>query len=116
MMKLFRRSGPVGPGVLIAAALIVSAVAALAETSRTPAEDAAAIVAALDTEYQSAVKRNDAAAMDRILADDFILVSSSGKVHDKAELLREARSGETVYEHQEDSEQTVRMWGDTAVV
>jgi len=81
----------------------------------SPADERRA-VAELDTAYQAAVKRNDAAAMDRILADDFVLVSSSGKVHDKAELLREARSGETVYEHQEDSEQTVRMWGDTAVV
>jgi ketosteroid isomerase-like protein len=73
-------------------------------------------VAQLDTQYQAAVKEGDAAAMDRILADDFILVTGSGKTHDKAELLRDARSGSTVYEHQEDSEQTVRVWGDTAVV
>ena len=73
-------------------------------------------VAELDTEYQAAVKRNDAATMERILADDFVLVTASGKVHDKADLLREARSGDTVYEHQEDSERTVRVWGDAAVV
>jgi len=73
-------------------------------------------VAALDTEYQAAVKKNDAATMGRILADDFILVIGSGKTFTKADLLREARSGQYVYEHQEDSEQTVRVWGDTAVV
>jgi ketosteroid isomerase-like protein len=74
------------------------------------------IVAGLDTEYQAAVKINDAATMDRILADDFILVTGSGKIYDKAALLEEARSGRMHYDHQEDTEQTVRLWGDTAVV
>jgi ketosteroid isomerase-like protein len=73
-------------------------------------------VAALDTEYQAAVKKNDATTMDRILADDFILVIGSGKTFTKADLLNEARSSQYVYEHQEDTEQTVRVWGDTAVV
>jgi len=74
------------------------------------------VIAALDTEYQAAVKANDAATMDRLLADDFVLVVGSGKTFNKADLLKEARSGETQYEHQEDTEQTVRVWGDTAVV
>jgi hypothetical protein len=54
--------------------------------------------------------------MDRILADDFTLVTGSGKTYSKADLLAEARSGNFHYEHQEDTDQTVRMWGDTAVV
>jgi ketosteroid isomerase-like protein len=74
------------------------------------------LVAALDSQYQTAVKKNDAATMDGILADDFTLVTGSGKTYTKADLLEEARSGRIVYEHQEDSAQTVRIWGDTAVV
>jgi ketosteroid isomerase-like protein len=74
------------------------------------------LVAALDTQYQTAVKKNDASMMDRILADDFTLVTGSGKTYTKAELLEEARTGRIVYEHQEDSAQMVRIWGDTAVV
>ncbi len=35
-------------------------------------------VAALDTEYQAAVKNNDVPTMDRILADDFVLVTGLG--------------------------------------
>jgi ketosteroid isomerase-like protein len=73
-------------------------------------------VASLDTEYQAAVKRNDAAIMYRILADDFILVTGSGKVYSKSDLLEEARSGSYNFEHQEDTSQMVRIWGDTAVV
>jgi ketosteroid isomerase-like protein len=74
------------------------------------------IVAALDTQYQAAVEKNDADTMDRILADDFVLVTGLGKTYTKADLLKSARSKSTVYEHQEDSSQKVRVWGDTAVV
>src|SRR5262249_41755735 len=73
-------------------------------------------VADLDTEYQAAVKRNDVATMDRILADDFVLVTGRGKTYTKADLLDEARGGLMVYERQEDTHQTVRVWGDTAVI
>lgn len=80
------------------------------------ANDDAKIVAALDMEYQEAVKNHDAATMDRILADDFILVTGRGKVFTKADLLKEAADTEVIYERQEDSQQTVRVWGDMAVV
>lgn len=73
-------------------------------------------VAALDTEYQAAVKNNDAATMSRILADDFVVVTGSGTTYTKADLLQMARTERIHYEHQEEKEQTVRVWGDTAVV
>ncbi len=80
--------------------------------------DDAAIVAALDTKYQAAVKANDAAEMDRILADDFILVTGRGKTYTKTDLLSTARNKEIAYEHQDElsGTQTVHVWGDTAVV
>ena len=73
-------------------------------------------VAELDTQYQLAVKNNDAVTMAKILADDFVLVTGKGKVFTKEQLLVEAREGNTTYERQEDSDQTVRVWGDTAVI
>jgi ketosteroid isomerase-like protein len=90
---------------------------AIGPTSRagSSADDEKA-VAALDTEYQAAVKTNDVATMSRILADDFVLITGLGKTYTKADLLNEARSKRMVYEHQEDSAQKVRVWGDTAVV
>jgi len=78
--------------------------------------DDAKIVAALDTEYQAAVKNNDADTMNRILSDDMVVVLGSGKIYTRADLLQMARTRRVQYEHQEDSEQTVRVWGDTAVV
>jgi hypothetical protein len=53
----------------VIAVLIVTAVNAVAAS-----DDNQKTVAALDTQYQAAVKANDATTMDRILADDFILV------------------------------------------
>ena len=74
------------------------------------------VVAALDAEYQEAVKNNDVATMDRILADDFVLVTGNGRVYTKADLLKEADEKNVIYERQEDYNRTVRVWGDTAVV
>ena len=63
------------------------------------------------------MKANDWATMDAILADDFVVVQGTGKVYTKADLLNIARSHRITWEHQEeDAGQTVRVWGDTAVV
>ena len=56
--------------IAIAVAVIVLAVMTLVGRQVSAADDDRKAVAALDTEYQAAVKKNDAATMDRILADD----------------------------------------------
>jgi ketosteroid isomerase-like protein len=75
-------------------------------------------VARLDAVYQAAVKANDIAIMDEILAGDFVLVTDRGASLTKADLIKEAREKRTIYEHQEVEEgtQKVRIWRDTAVV
>jgi hypothetical protein len=79
--------------------LIISALSLGAATylNASPDEDAKT-VAALDTKYQAAVKSNDAATMDQILADDFVLANGRGKVSSKADLLESARKKEVTYE------------------
>ena len=81
------------------------------------AEDKQA-VADLDTRYQRAVKENDAQTMAAILHDDFVLVTGKGTVYTKGDLLKSARDKEIVWEQQDEDpgSQTVRVWGDTAVV
>lgn len=98
-----------------ACALFTSAAMLLVVPAEGRADDAKT-VAALETQYQAAVKKNDATTMDRILADDFVVVLGSGKTYTKADLLNFARTRRVLYDHQEDSEQSVRVWGDTAVV
>jgi ketosteroid isomerase-like protein len=102
--------------IAIAVAVVGVAVVIVVGRLVSAATDDRKVVAALDTEYQAAVKKNDAATMDRILADDFVLVTASGKTYTKADFLNDARGGRMVYEHQEDTMQTVRVWGDAAAV
>jgi ketosteroid isomerase-like protein len=88
----------------------------IAEARGNGSDEDRRAVSALDTQFQAAVKKNDVEGMSRILADDYILVTSSGRTQTKTDLLNEAREGKTTYERQEDTNQTVRLWGDTAVV
>jgi ketosteroid isomerase-like protein len=103
-------------GVLAVALAVVTSIARPATRGKHSAADDKKTVAALDRQYQEAVKANDVATMDRILADDFVLVTGSGKIYTKTELLDDAKPGRSIYEHNEESIQTVRVWGDTAVV
>lgn len=104
-------------GTTLALAVGVLLAIAPIKAGASPADDER-IVAELDTQYQAAVKANDAEGMDRILADDFVLVTGRGQAYGKADLLVDARKQSTVYERQEEEvgTQTVRVWGDTAVV
>lgn len=96
--------------------LVVGALAMLASVAASADSSDQDTVAALDAEYQAAVKINDADTMNRILADDFVVVTGTGKIYTKADLLDMARTKRVQYEHQEDTNKTVRVWGDTAVV
>ena len=107
-MKFRLLLGPLAFAVAIAAPLI---------NARDRADQA--VIAALDTEYQAAVERNDWQGMDKILHKDFTLILSKGKVVSRAEILEWAREPEVIYEKQVEvpGTQTVRMFGpDTATV
>jgi ketosteroid isomerase-like protein len=73
-------------------------------------------VAELDRRFQAAVKTNDKKTIDAILADDYILILGNGRTESKAEAMRHAREGLTIYELQDESEKSVRVTGNTAVV
>src|SRR5262245_40417647 len=66
---------------------LAAGLAGTAPTGAAPADDKKA-VAALDTQYQEAVKKNDAKTMDRILLEDMVLVVGSGKVFTRADLMK----------------------------
>ena len=97
---------------------ILSAALVAATLATAPLRDDRAVVADLDTAYQAAVKQNDAAAMDKILHEQFTLVLGDGRTVSRADLLDEARSKRITWEQQDEEAgtQTVRVWGDTAVV
>ena len=73
-------------------------------------------VAALDIAYQLAVKHNDFATMDRILHEDFVLMLGDGRAISREALFASER--QTIYQQQDEEpgSQTVRLYGDTAIV
>jgi ketosteroid isomerase-like protein len=86
--------------------------------ARASADQDRLIVGKLDHEFQAAVKVNDAKTMERILGTNMILVLGNGTTNTREELLEEARDRAITYEEQDEDPgtQTVRVWGDTAVV
>ncbi len=86
--------------------------------SRTSVEEDIKTVAMLDTKFQAATKVHDVAAISNALPDDYILVVGNGKVYTKSDLVKQAETKEIRFEHQEEinQSQTVRVWGNTAVV
>ncbi len=95
-----------------------TASAIVLEAPARTADADAAIVSALDLAFQAAVKRNDASAIDRILHPTFYLVLGNGSIVTRDEVIAEARAGLINYAVQDEDPgtQTVRVWGDTAVV
>lgn len=91
---------------------------AFAVSPTSEAERDRALVAGLDLAYQAAVKRNDADRMDSILHEQFFLILGDGRIVSREELLDSARRKESIFEIQDEDPgtQTVRVWGDTAVV
>lgn len=101
----------------IACAVALMSMAAAGVLQASPEEDRKA-VAALDTEFQAAVKRHDVATIERILHDDMVLVLGDGRTFARADIVKSAREKSIAYEVQDEDPgtQIVRVWGDTAVV
>lgn len=66
-------------------------------------------------ELYAALGRNDAAALDRIYAEDYTLINESGELTTKAPRLAAIRSGELKYESIKFDDYAVRVHGETAV-
>ncbi len=96
----------------------LAAFAMSAGLAQASPEDDRKAVAALDSEFQAAVKHRDAATIDRIQHPDMILVLGDGRTLTKADHIAAARDGKILYEIQDEEPgtQVVRVHGDTAVV
>jgi ketosteroid isomerase-like protein len=70
----------------------------------------------LENEFARAVASNDADALDRLLADDWIIVDPDGSIIDKARFLGVIRSGALSHDSMESTDLRVRLYGNTAVV
>jgi ketosteroid isomerase-like protein len=71
---------------------------------------------ALDRAMQRAVVDRDAKTFAGFFTDDYVLVSSSGRLYKKAEVVAEITSPDVHYEINESSDVSVRVQGDTGLV
>jgi ketosteroid isomerase-like protein len=69
-----------------------------------------------EEEFSQAVAANDAAAIGRFVADDWVIVDADGRVIDRARFLNVIESGALSHESMESTDVEVRLHGDTAVV
>ena len=72
--------------------------------------------AKINEEFDKAIVSRDAAAYERILADDFIFTSSDGMVTDKAQELAKVKSGDLKFESAKSDDVRVKIFGKTAIV
>src|SRR5215212_10935140 len=79
----------------------------------TSAEDE---VRQIESDWGDAFERHDMAALDRFMADEYILTDPLGNVRSKEESLAALKSSEVLFESTESDNVRVHINGDTAVV
>jgi ketosteroid isomerase-like protein len=70
----------------------------------------------VEKEFSQAIVKNDAEAVGRFLADDWIIIDPDGGIIDKASFLGVIRSGALTHEMMESDDTLVRIYGNTAIV
>lgn len=96
--------------------VIVTAFAAFAVNAAVGASRQEQEVMAVTQAACDAFRLRDLAALERLLAPDFNLVSSSSEVQSRAQAVQEVRNGDPQYERFENHDMTARVYGDAAVV
>jgi ketosteroid isomerase-like protein len=70
----------------------------------------------MEGQWRQAWLAGDAAALDRIHADEYIAIPNIGTISTKAEVMADVRRGAFRYSRMEHSEMTVRIYGTMGVV
>jgi ketosteroid isomerase-like protein len=78
--------------------------------------DAVAQIRALELAHNQALVHGDAAALEKMLADDFTFITTRGFLFTKAEMLRGVSDGAFRYEYRQIYDLAIRVYGDAAVV
>ncbi len=102
------------PALAVPALVLCVAMAASAEP--TTAQDPLADLRSVDASWNELRLKGDVAALDRLLADDWLLTHSDGRVQTKADYLAELASRARTNQAIVNEGVQVRLYGDAAVV
>ena len=99
---------------------IISIQTAAAQDNRADAKlrnaEAVEQIKQLEDARNQAILKGDAAAIERMTADDYTFVTLKGELRTKAEIVKGFASGAFKYQSRTISDLKVRVYGDTAVV
>ncbi|HXO33920.1 MAG TPA: nuclear transport factor 2 family protein [Candidatus Acidoferrales bacterium] len=98
------------------ALLLMSLVSLQAWAQNNAAPSAEEEIRSLEQERNVAILNGDAAALDRMTADDYTFITLRGELRTKSEIVKGFQSGSFKYESRQISDLTIRVYGDTAVV
>ena len=70
----------------------------------------------LEKEFSQAIVKNDAGAVGRFLADDWIIIDPDGGIIERARFLGVIESGALTHEMMESDDARVRIYGNAAIV
>jgi ketosteroid isomerase-like protein len=96
--------------------LLILAMFALTVSCQMKSNDAKEELINLERDFERAVVANDAEAIGKFLADDWVIIDPDGNIIDKARFLSVIKSGALTHEVMESDNMSVRTYGDSAVV
>jgi len=104
--------------IILTAIASIQIAAAQDNTTDAKLRDAAVVkqIEGLEEARNQAILKGDAAAIERMTADDYTFVTLKGELRTKAEIVKGFASGAFKYEARTISDLNVRVYGDTAVV
>jgi ketosteroid isomerase-like protein len=85
-------------------------------TANAPANRLQEQLKKLEEEWAQAFIKRDAAALQRILADDYLVIDQDGTVGSKTSMIAEVTSGEIVFESIKFDKLKVRVYGGVAII
>jgi ketosteroid isomerase-like protein len=95
-------------------ALALSALIAIAADAKK--DKVEETIMKIEREWIDASVKGDTAALDKIEAEDYIIIDPTGTISTKAEDMKNVKSGDLKFDSMEIFESKVRVYGDAAVV
>jgi ketosteroid isomerase-like protein len=98
-----------------AAGVAIALCAALLSAAAPGADDGPRL-RNLERELNRAIAQRDARRVDEILSDDWVLVTGTGRMKTKQDVLAEIVLPDLEFQDNDTRDVMVRVWGDTAVI
>jgi ketosteroid isomerase-like protein len=102
--------------LLGALALAICAASFCAGLPKSQKQESRREIDQLEDAWQNAMLKGEIAAMDSLLADDYMAITPNGTLQSKEQTLANLRSGTTYFTSMQTSDRKVRFYGSTALV